>query len=566
MKQKSVFLTIAVLLGLRIAATAQSNCDAIGSVTITSTPHSDLQLRGAQAYVNNQLGQDFLMLLEQNDWNYVAFTKGDDPNAGASTIYLNGQLIFAGNYTYNNFYNWTRFILGYAIGGTFQTGGQIISPFEGFIDEVRLSSVVRSESEILQNYLNESPFAADANTIGLWHLDETSGFAVNGSAGVNGMATNVEWSTGVWGNCAQFNGINSGIIFDQVLPTSNITCEFWIKPTNLNPSWPICYDGSLVSGYTSGFVIDTLTTTVNPTWSTGESSQAITVEPTSQDFIWVNNGNCTDTIWFNSQSATVYDTIETNVTVYDTLVVEITDTTTVVNVVDVFDTLTVYNNIDVFDTITVAVEVFDTLTNVIDVFDTITVYLQVEIYDTLFSEVYDTTYIVNTVDVYDTLVNVIDVFDTTTVFLQVDIYDTLFSEVYDTTYIENIVDVYDTTYVTVTDTTHIDVIDTTYITVTDTLIINLNPTGFNPVTYENTILMFPNPTSEQLTIDYGDFASLAGYTLKIFNSIGQEIHSANISQQQEVLQLGTWGGAGTYQVVIYNAQGVPVDTRAIVLQ
>jgi hypothetical protein len=105
-----------------------------------------------------------------------------------------------------------------------------------------------------------------------------------------------------------------------------------------------------------------------------------------------------------------------------------------------------------------------------------------------------------------------------------------------------------------------------YITVTDTLIINLGPTGFNPVTYSNTILMYPNPSNDQLTVDYGDYATLAGYTLKIFNSIGQEIHSANINQQQEVLPLGTWGGAGNYQVVIYNAQGVPVDTRTIVLQ
>ena len=105
-----------------------------------------------------------------------------------------------------------------------------------------------------------------------------------------------------------------------------------------------------------------------------------------------------------------------------------------------------------------------------------------------------------------------------------------------------------------------------YITVTDTLIINLGPTGFNPITYSNTILMYPNPSNDQLTIDYGDYATLAGYTLKIFNSIGQEIHSANINQQQEVLPLGTWGGAGNYQVVIYNAQGVPVDTRTIVLQ
>jgi hypothetical protein len=120
--------------------------------------------------------------------------------------------------------------------------------------------------------------------------------------------------------------------------------------------------------------------------------------------------------------------------------------------------------------------------------------------------------------------------------------------------------------ISIADTCITNVIDTTYIIVTDTLIINLGPTGFNPVTYSNTILMYPNPSNDQLTIDFGDYATLAGYTLKIFNSIGQEIHSANINQQQEVLPLGTWGGAGNYQVVIYNAQGVPVDTRTIVLQ
>jgi hypothetical protein len=128
------------------------------------------------------------------------------------------------------------------------------------------------------------------------------------------------------------------------------------------------------------------------------------------------------------------------------------------------------------------------------------------------------------------------------------------------------VDTSNVVLISIADTCITNVIETSYITVTDTLIINLNPTGFNPVTYANTILMYPNPTSDELTINYGDFASIAGYALKIFNSMGQEIHSANINQQQEVLQLGTWGGAGTYQVVIYNAQGVPVDTRAIVLQ
>lgn len=92
------------------------------------------------------------------------------------------------------------------------------------------------------------------------------------------------------------------------------------------------------------------------------------------------------------------------------------------------------------------------------------------------------------------------------------------------------------------------------------------PSGIDATDNRRKLFLFPNPTNNQLTINYGDFASLAGYTLKIFNAIGQEIHSANINQEQEVLQLDTWGGPGTYQVVIYNAQGVPVDTRTIVLQ
>jgi hypothetical protein len=128
------------------------------------------------------------------------------------------------------------------------------------------------------------------------------------------------------------------------------------------------------------------------------------------------------------------------------------------------------------------------------------------------------------------------------------------------------VDTSEVAFISLADTCITQVFDTTYITVTDTLIINFNPTGFNPLTYANTVLMYPNPASDQLTINYGDFASLAGYSLKIFNAIGQEIHSATINQQLEVLQLGTWGGAGTYEVVIYNAQGVPVETRAIVLE
>jgi len=104
------------------------------------------------------------------------------------------------------------------------------------------------------------------------------------------------------------------------------------------------------------------------------------------------------------------------------------------------------------------------------------------------------------------------------------------------------------------------------ITVTDTLLINMGITGFNPVTYNNTIKIFPNPSSSHITIDYGNFATLNGYQLKIENSIGQQLFQTNITQQTDYLSLNNWGGNGLYFVHIIDAQGNTIDIRKIVLQ
>jgi hypothetical protein len=150
--------------------------------------------------------------------------------------------------------------------------------------------------------------------------------------------------------------------------------------------------------------------------------------------------------------------------------------------------------------------------------------------------------VVETVVVFDTLTveNVIDVFDTTTVVETVVVFDTLT--------VENVIDVYDTTYVTVTDTLIIDI-----------------PSGVGG-TILNTLLLYPNPTSDQLTISYGNFAVMAGYSLSIFDNGGSAVHeNESISQAQETLDITQWS-AGVYQVVVYNAGGVPVETRQIVIQ
>jgi len=105
-----------------------------------------------------------------------------------------------------------------------------------------------------------------------------------------------------------------------------------------------------------------------------------------------------------------------------------------------------------------------------------------------------------------------------------------------------------------------------YITVTDTLLINLGITGFNPLAYQNTIRIYPNPTRDHITIDNGDLTKVIGYQMEITNSIGQQIFQSPINQQQFYLDLTTWGGAGLYFVYIRNGHGSLIDVKKIILQ
>ena len=104
------------------------------------------------------------------------------------------------------------------------------------------------------------------------------------------------------------------------------------------------------------------------------------------------------------------------------------------------------------------------------------------------------------------------------------------------------------------------------ITVTDTLIINANLTNVNPVTWAHTIKIYPNPSKDHITIDYGNFSSLAGYTLKIQNTTSQTVFTTTITSQTSYVNISTWTGNGVYFVYLIDAQGNTVDVRKIVLQ
>ncbi len=106
----------------------------------------------------------------------------------------------------------------------------------------------------------------------------------------------------------------------------------------------------------------------------------------------------------------------------------------------------------------------------------------------------------------------------------------------------------------------------TSITVTDTLLIHTGITSYNPVAYQNTLKVWPNPGNQDITLDAGNLSLMQGWKIKISNSLGQEVFPATlISQQQQVLDMSTWGGNGLYFLNLINPQGHITEVKKIVL-
>jgi hypothetical protein len=102
--------------------------------------------------------------------------------------------------------------------------------------------------------------------------------------------------------------------------------------------------------------------------------------------------------------------------------------------------------------------------------------------------------------------------------------------------------------------------------VTDTLVINVNRTGYNPITYSNTIKVYPNPANNKITIDNGDIQKMNGYSIKIINSLGQQVYQGAITQQIVSIDITQWAGNGMYYLQLTDNNGNIVDVKKIVLQ
>ncbi len=100
----------------------------------------------------------------------------------------------------------------------------------------------------------------------------------------------------------------------------------------------------------------------------------------------------------------------------------------------------------------------------------------------------------------------------------------------------------------------------------NTLVINTGVLSLNPPIYNSSITIYPNPANDQVTIDCGNLANVTGWSIKITNSIGQEVFNGLMNTQQYVVPLNSWSGQGIYFVHIYDASNNLVNTKKIILQ
>ncbi len=199
----------------------------------------------------------------------------------------------------------------------------------------------------------------------------------------------------------------------------------------------------------------------------------------------------------------------------------------------------------------------------IPVYDTVKVTQTIR--DTIHTNVTDTTHIL----IRDTMTTHLTVTDTA----HITIKDTVVITIRDTvTTHKTIMDtmhvvIKDTMHVVIRDTMHIVIRDTVPIGVTDTLYINIVKTGLNlPNDILNTLKVYPNPASDEVVIDNGNYTQIPNYSVRIVNITGQVVFTSLINRQTFRIQTNTLGSAGVYFVQILNNNNAVIQTKKLVLR
>jgi len=513
-------------------------------------------------------------------WVHIAYTR--DGVGNNHQIYINGipQIINTNPYTFIN--NNASKEIG--------RGTSLLQNYEGQIDQVRIWDIALTQIEI-QNYMDCSPEVNKVGLVGYWNFEEGSGttvFDLTSNAN-NGTLNGAAYDTDAPSQLCPFtnaSGCDSVAILnlniDAITGTdTQLACNSytWIDgntyTTNNNTATFYFVGGSasgcdsivslnltITNNYTSSDTIvyyvsnvdfqsnspKTYLESIDSTLSSNGGCDSISLNYINYVF---NPNNCTDTTII-----TVFDSILVNdtISIYDTTFTNSFDTTFITNYdttfITVFDSVLVLDSISIYDT--TFINSFDTTfitnydTTFITIFDSVLVLDSISIFDTTFINSFDTTFITN----YDT--TFITVFDSLLVIDSISIFDTSF------------VTYYDTNYFTIYDT--ITYYDSILVSVTDTLIIHINLSAISSPNNSNTLKIYPNPANDIVFIDNGNFSSMSNYSLKIINSLGQDVFNSFITISQFQIPITSFGGVGLYYIQLYDDTGNLIEIRKLIIQ
>jgi hypothetical protein len=93
-----------------------------------------------------------------------------------------------------------------------------------------------------------------------------------------------------------------------------------------------------------------------------------------------------------------------------------------------------------------------------------------------------------------------------------------------------------------------------------------NPAGIRELVRATDFIIYPNPASTVVTIDFGNYGSMTGYSLRIVNVAGQTIYTTSVNQPSAQINLNAIAGKGLYFVQIINPQQKTVESRKLVIQ
>ncbi len=517
--------------------------------------------RTVVGYLQSSINPQYQTNGDNTIWHYIAITK----NGLNGKIYLDGNLISESTFS-NEPFIWNSLLLG----ATQACVSCIpVADFFGQIDDLRISSVERSSNEIATYFNNNQPFSNDVNTIGLYNFDANNGTILqNSGVGNNGnLYGGVGYTQGKFGQALSFDGTDDYARITQSLPTNLITVEFWFKSMDTSATMVM-----LEYAYNTGIYLQT----------SGNSCETITGSLTNGLVgYWPFCGNANDESG-NGNNGNVNGAILT---------------------ADRYgNTNKAYN----FNGSTNYIEVpnSNSLSNISEI--TISAWVYIDSWfqsggDGYFPILHKSNlqgqygkYALSltslggishlnsqengfgynnwTLGVWKHVVMIFSN-NRNKIYVDGDLISDFPTGVFPNS-INNSLPLIigmDKPGLVEYSNGKIDDLGIWNRELTSQEIANLYNNNLNSdefIVEKNIVSVYPNPASTQININFNNITNLNGGTLKIINSLGQEVATTPIttSGTNSTMQLATWGGTGMYFVQIINPQGQIVDIKKIILQ